>query len=177
MSNEELETHNKVKAEIDRVLLNLNKELRLGNFFCDGVLITNVNATVSNNPDATFITWDSLEQERVRLVPRKGKEGQYIEIEGTPDWVLEVVSASSVQKDNKKLRAAYHRAGIPEYWLVDARRKEISFQILRWHASGYVAEPARRGWQRSQVFPRMFKLVRQPVRYGLWEYTLNAKVL
>jgi Uma2 family endonuclease len=37
-----------------------------------------------------------------------------MELEGTPDWVLEVVSQSSVAKDTKWLRESYHKAGIPE---------------------------------------------------------------
>src|SRR5256885_8764701 len=50
-------------------------------------------------------------------------EEGYLELEGTPDMVLEVVSESSVQKDTKRLRQLYWQAGIREYWLVDARRE------------------------------------------------------
>ena len=55
----------------------------------------------------------------------------------------------TVQKDTKRLREAYHRAGVPEYWLVDARGQEIVFQILIWQKEDYVAADKQRGWQWS----------------------------
>jgi Uma2 family endonuclease len=176
MSKEELETHAKVKAEVCRVLLNLAKELKTGDFYLDGVLISNEAAEFSNNPDALFVLLESIEKNRVRMLPREGEEGQFLEIEGTPDWVLEVISHSSVTKDTKKLRRAYHRAGIREYWLIDARGDTIDFQILYWRKKGYVAAPNRDGWQRSEVFGREFRLVRERNRLGRWEYTLEIRL-
>ena len=175
MSNEELETHNKVKMEIGRLLLNWNRETQSGTFCGDGVLLTHEAASVSNNPDAFFFSHDTLQAGRVRLIPRKNEQGQYIEIEGTPDWVLEVVSAGSVQKDTVRLREAYHRAGIAEYWLIDARGEEIHFQILHHRKNGYAAAPLREGWQRSRVFGRSFRLERRHDALGLWEYTLYVR--
>jgi len=175
MSKEELEYHAAVKAEICRVLMNLIRVLMLGRFYLDGVLITNKQAGVANKPDATFVSWASLEKALVRLVPQTGRQGQYLEIEGTPDWVLEIVSDSSFVKDTQLLRTAYQRAGITEYWLVDARGPEILFRILQWRKTGYVAAPSRGGWQRSAVFGRHFRLVRETARMGLWEYTLHMR--
>ncbi len=175
MSNEELESHVAVKTEIARVLSTLVRDLKLGKFYGDGVLISNEDASVSNNPDASFFTFDSLRSGRLRLVPKAGAEGRYKELEGTPDWVLEVVSDSSAQKDTVRLRAAYHRAGIGEYWLIDARGDEIRFQILHHRKNGYAAAPQRDGWQRSRVFGRSFRLERQPSVVGLWQYTLHVQ--
>ncbi len=107
-------------------------------------------------------------------MPRKDQPGQYVELEGTPDWVLEVVSRSSVQKDTEWLRAAYHRAGIPEYWLIDAQYDEVSFQILRRRRDRYVAVASRDGWVRSTVFGRSFRLDRRKNRMGRWSYTLDV---
>jgi Uma2 family endonuclease len=175
MSNEEIQTHVAVKTEITRVLANLARELDLGTLFGDGVLVTNEAADVSNNPDATFVTFDGMEAGNVRMIPRQGAEGQFTEIEGTPDLVVEIVSNSSVAKDTTRLRAAYHRAGIPEYWLIDARGPEIVFQILDRRRKGYAAVPVRDEWLRSRVFGRGFRLVRDVNRAGLWRYTLHVK--
>jgi Uma2 family endonuclease len=164
MSKEELETHAQVKAEICRVLMNLVKLLALGQFYLDGVLVTNVAAKVSNNPDATFISWAALESHRARFVPRKRKRDTSIEIEGSPDWVLEVVSDSSVKKDMELLREAYHQAGIREYWLVDARGSNIFFQIFHWRRTGYARASRDGDWQRSRVFGRDFHLTRRAGR-------------
>jgi hypothetical protein len=47
MSSEELETHNKVKMEIARVLLNWNREHQRGTFGGESMLLTNESAGVS----------------------------------------------------------------------------------------------------------------------------------
>jgi Uma2 family endonuclease len=175
MSPEELETHSVLKVEITRVISGLVRELRLGKFYGDGTQVTNPAAGLSTEPDGTFVSRASFEAGRVRLVPRKGRPGQYIELEGTLDWVLEIVSQSSVQKDKKRLRLAYHRAGIPEYWLIDARGEEIIFQILRWSRADDRVTSRRDGWLRSRVFGRSFRLERERDDLGLWDYTLHVQ--
>src|SRR5438552_6229512 len=40
LSNEELETHNKVKTEVTYVLVGLNRVRRTGTYYSDGVLVT-----------------------------------------------------------------------------------------------------------------------------------------
>lgn len=177
MSPEELETHNQLKMEIGRALATWNKKRRLGRFYSDGALVSNTAAGLSTEPDASFVSWEALQQKRVRLVPREGREGQFIEVEGTPDWVLEVVSRSSVAKDTKRLRRAYYQAGIPEYWVVDAREAEADLQILVRGEKAYEPAVVMDGWQPSGVFGQGFRLVRQRVRMGLWDYTLEMKPL
>jgi Uma2 family endonuclease len=172
MSPEELETHNKVKTTVVSAIDFLNRRLDLGELFSDRTLVSNLAAGLSTEPDATFVSWASFEAKRVRLVPRLDRPGQYVELEGMPDWVLEVVSQSSVQKDTEVLRESYHRAGIAEYWLIDARFDEVSFQILRRRRDRYATTASRGGWCRSVVFSRSFRLDRQKNRLGRWSYTL-----
>jgi Uma2 family endonuclease len=175
MSPEELETHNQVKTEVARVLSNLKVELDLGKFYGDRTSVTNDAANLSTEPDGVFLTWESIELGRVRLKPRKRRRGQYSQVQGTPDGVLEVVSEHSVRDDTQEMRQLYHRAGVPEYWLIDARGEAIVFQILRWRRTGYVATPRRGGWLRSKVFGRGFRLERRRDRFGLWRYTLHVQ--
>ncbi|HMC65644.1 MAG TPA: Uma2 family endonuclease [Gemmataceae bacterium] len=175
MSPEELETHNAVKVEIDYGVVHLNKKRKLGKFYGDRTLLSNEAANLSTEPDSLFILWKTLESGRVQLVPRADREGQYMEVVGTPDWLLEIVSQTSVAKDTKRLRRQYHRAGVSEYWLIDARGEDIDFQILLWTESDYAGAPERKGWQRSRVFGRWFRLTRRRGRMGLWEYTLQVK--
>jgi Uma2 family endonuclease len=175
MSNEDPETHVIIKSVITITIGTLNRELDLGRFYSDGVLISNEAAGVSNNADASLLLWKSLEQNRVRLVPRPNQPGRFREIEGSPDWLLEVLSDSSVEKDTELLRRAYHRAGVREYWLIDVRGEEIVFQILLWRKKGFVAAPNQDGWQRSQIFGREFRLVRKRTRMNLWDYSLEVR--
>lgn len=177
MSQEEIETHVKLKTEMTYSLVGLNKKLKRGEFYGDGVLVSNETANLSSIPDAVFILWASLESGRVRLVPREGVEGQYMEVEGTPDWVLEIVSRYSVQKDTKLLRRLYHRAGIPECWLIDARGEEVDFRILVRAETDYESAEERGGWQTSPIFERRFRLKRERGRMNFWEYTLQIKPL
>ena len=113
-------------------------------------MLSNQAADVSTKPDGVFVATASLQASRVRLV--EGMESGYVELEGTPDMVLEVVSDSSVQKDTVLLRKAYWEAGIPEYWLVDARKEPLAFDILKHGAKGYAAARKQDGWIKSAVF-------------------------
>jgi len=177
MSKEELETHNKVKTEVMWVLGSLDRDAEAGTLYSEGVRVSNDDAGVSNKPDAVYLTRARRQAGFVRLVKRKHKAGQYIEIEGAPDWVMEVLSDSSVAKDKRKLRANYHKAGIREYWLIDARGEEIDFQILVWHKKGYTAAPKKDDWQRSPVFSRFFRLTRKRDKDGDWLYRLESQSL
>lgn len=177
MSREEITTHILVKGEISRVLANIAAQEPLGLFFCDGLRLSNEAAGVSNEADATFVKWETLESGRVRFFPRAKNPDQYLEIQGTPDLVVEIVSDSSVAKDLKHLRGAYHRAGIGEYWLVDARGDKLTFEILHHKPAGYAAEPGRGGWHSSPVLERHFRLTRRRGRLDLWQYTLEQRPL
>ena len=129
MSQEQIFTHGLVKTEIAAVLRPLTKENGLGRYWCNGVLVTNVEAELSGNPDGTFISHESFSAKKVTLTP--GTEGGYVEIVGTVDMVLEVVSDSSEKKDNQTLFEAYFEAGVGEYWLVDAARRRDRVQHLQ----------------------------------------------
>jgi len=175
MSPERLDSHNKVKTEITRGLANLVVEGDLGNFYSDRTLLVNEQADLSTEPDALFASWESLQAGRVRQVPSAAEAGDFTEVEGTPDWVLEIVSPSSVRKDTELLSAAYHLAGIPEYWLIDARGEPLVFQVLLHRPGGYVPAARRGGWRKSGVFGRGFRLERLTDRLGQWQYRLHVK--
>lgn len=172
MSEECLSTHVAVKSGVYVTLLNLVMDEDLGEFYPDGVLIGNPEAEVSNNPDGVAVLWESFEAGRVRFIERRGEPRA---VEGSPDWVLEILSDSSVAKDTKQLREAYHRARIPEYWIIDARGPDISFQILTWRPAGYVAVVAKDGWLASKVFGHSFRMTRKRNRAGHWTYTLSVR--
>jgi Uma2 family endonuclease len=173
MSREQFFSHNQVKAEFTYVLMGLVKAGRLGRYVPDGMLLTNIEADISVQPDGAFVSEESLDMKRVKLV--EGKEEGFVELEGTPDMVLEVVSASSVEKDTVDLREQYWKAGIPEYWLVDARGERLDFDILRQSAKGYVATRKQGGWLKSNVFGRRFRLTRRFDKRGEPEYHLAVR--
>jgi Uma2 family endonuclease len=176
MSPEETETHNKVKGAVHFTLLGLSRRSRLGTLYVDGVQLSNKAADLSTEPDAIFVTRASFRSGRVRRVPRKGRTGEYTELEGTPDVVVEVVSRSSSKKDTRELPDLYYRAGIPEYWLIDALGVEIDFKLLRRGPRNYIAVEPHRGWLHSPLFGRSFKLLRDRDEDGDWQYELKSKI-
>lgn len=172
MGEESIQTHVAVKTAVYTVLGTLMTVEDLGEFYPDGVMIGNEDAEVSNNPDGAAALWESIESGRVWFRRRDQLERA---VEGSPDWIMEIVSASSVTKDTQLLREAYHRARITEYWLIDARGDQIVFRILIWHKSGYIAARSEDGWMKSKVFGRYFRLTRRRNRRGAWLYTLETR--
>src|SRR5215831_577926 len=172
MSPESLETHLKVKGEFTAALLRHIRDRDLGEGYCDGALLTNVAARVSTEPDFQFVSWGASESGRVTLTRRRRRRDEFVEIVGIPDLVLEVVSDSSTRKDLVRLKAAYERAGIPEYWLVDARGEEMSFQILTLDGDSYRSSAPSEAPQSSRVLDARFELRRALNRVGRFTYTL-----
>ncbi|MDW8366226.1 MAG: Uma2 family endonuclease [Abditibacteriales bacterium] len=173
LTMEQLFTHNRVKTEFTVVLGGLVKTEGKGYFFSDRTLFSSPEADLSTEPDALFVSYDAVRGGRVRWV--EGAEEGYVEVEGTPDMVLEIISKTSVRKDTITLRELYWRAGVREYWLVDARGASPQFDILRHTAEGYVAAEAREGWLRSEVFGREFQLTQHPDPLGQPQYALAAR--
>jgi Uma2 family endonuclease len=175
MSPEIIETQTLIKAEVGYQIVGLNRREKRGLYLGDRVLLTHGGAGLCTEPDAVFALWSTLESGRLELVPRKNRRDQSKEIRGSPDWVLEVVSDSSLVKDTQHLRELYFKAAIPEYWLVDARGVDLAFTILVRGTSGYIDAPRRGDWQLSPVFGRQFRLGRKQGRLNLWEYTLHHR--
>jgi Uma2 family endonuclease len=174
ISPELFETHNFIKVEIGYVLYGLIRPKRLGDFFGDRALFTNVAANLSTEPDSIFVSNESLESGRCQL-RQSARPGINKELAGSPDWILEVVSPTSVKKDKELLPAAYFRAGVGEYWLVDALSDDIDFQILVPGKESFEAVEPSDGWLASRTFKRSFRLTRDKNKFGSWRYTLQMK--
>ncbi len=173
MSKEQIFNHVLVKTKFTMALGNLVETEQSGLFLTDGLLLSNFAADISGNPDSTFISNATLQSDRVRLI--EGAEGGFVELQGSPDMVLEVLSASSVKKDTVVLKQAYWDADIGEYWLVDARGEPLQFDIFRHTARGYVCQRKQDGWIKSPVFGKSFKLTQRMGPAGHPDYTLAVR--
>jgi len=171
MDMEQVFSHVQCKTAFTSVLFGLAEAGDLGLYLNDGLRLSNEGADLSAEPDGTFVSNESMEEANIQLI--EGTEDGYTEIEGVPDMVLEIVSASSVKKDTKRLHKVYWEAGIKEYWLVDVRGERLSFDIFRHAAKGYVATRKRDGWLKSQVFGQSFRLTRAVDRFGHARYGLE----
>jgi Uma2 family endonuclease len=173
LSTERFFVHGQVKAEISAVLHLLVKQSRFGRFAPDGTRYSHLETELSTEPDGLVISNEAFDEERVKLVG--GQEGNDTELIGTPDIVIEIVSPSSEDKDTEWLMAAYHNAGIPEYWLIDVRDGGTRFDIYRRGKKGYTAGRKPDGWTKSPVLGRSFRLLTARDQAGRPEYTLEAR--
>jgi len=130
---------------------------------------------VSNEPDILFLSKQTLKSGRVTLTPTVNDPHSSKEIVGTVDWVLEIVSPSSIKKDKVLLREAYFQAGIGEYWLVEVVGNSIDFQVLVPGEQEYVAAKPQEGWLYSPTFGHQFRLDREKDEDGFWLVTLHRR--
>jgi Uma2 family endonuclease len=175
MSPERFDTHNLLRTEISRVLANLLHENPFGLLCNDRILFSNSDANLSTEPDAMFVRRETIRSGRAEFASLSARPQDTKELLGSPDWVLEIVSPSSIEKDNQVLRESYFRAGVHEYWLIDALGAEIDFQLLVRGETGYSPVEPQDGWLPSPTFGKQFKLEREKDEDGFWLYTLHMQ--
>jgi len=133
--------------------------------------LTHPEAELSTEPDSMFITDAAIRERRAWI--EKGPIAD--EIVGSADVVVEVHWTDTAERDQIILRECYAAAGIREYWLVDPRKKEPRLDILRLTPRGYKEGAQRRGWVKSAVFGRSFKLTGEEDKHGLPDYNLEVR--
>ncbi len=170
---EQIFTHGQVKNEIAFTLTGLAKTHGLGIYFPDGALFVNEEAGLAVIPDGMFLSNESIGAGRVEFV--EGADGGYTRILGTPDLVIEIVSTSSVKKDEIILRQSYWEAGIPEYWLIDARSEPIRYEILKHTARGYTSVRPKAGWLPSPTFGKSFRLIAKSAKGSTPQFAFEMK--
>ena len=177
MSPEDLFCHGTLKGEIYAVLLQRVKREGLGHLFIDSTRVSCPEAELSVEPDVVFVSHEALDTGRVRLVPgATHKPGRYVELEGPPDLIVEIVSDASVGKDTRRLPEAYFKCGVREFWLADARKDPVVFRIHRPGEAAYVAEePDPEGFQSSAVFDCSFRLDSRRDPKGHWVFDLRDR--
>jgi Uma2 family endonuclease len=178
MSPEDIFCHGTLKTEIVGTLGRMVKRSGSGYLMSDCTRFSCPAANLSVEPDVVFVSEASLESGQVRLIPKASAEpDRYIELEGSPDLVVEIVSDSSVTKDTRRLPRAYHQAGVREFWLIDARQDELLFAIHHPGPTGYVASALdAEGFQHSAAFNVRFRLVRSRNEHGRWVFDLQEVV-
>ncbi|HYU32956.1 MAG TPA: Uma2 family endonuclease [Thermoanaerobaculia bacterium] len=176
LSPEDLYTHGVVKTTITARLYPLIVDSGRGSLFSDSTRIVSPAAELSAEPDVVVVLWESLRQGRIREIPSaKAEEDRFIELEGTPDLIVEIVSDSSERKDLERLPRLYAAAGVPELWLADCRT-DLAFEIHTLGRAGYEQQPADpEGWSRSPLLDRSVRLVRRRNELSRWVYDLESR--
>jgi Uma2 family endonuclease len=163
--------HNQCKKAITNTLSSLIESEDRGLDCPDGMLLSNLDVGLSTQPEFMFIASETLESGRATLL---GGDDS-LEVIGSPDMTLEVISPTSVEKDTVHLRRLYWEAKVREYWLVDSREKSFSFDILRYTSAKFVAARKQHGWLKSQAFGKEFRLLRETSPLGVSKLTLEIR--
>jgi hypothetical protein len=173
MSPEDIFCHGVLKAEVAAVLQRRIKVHGLGLLLIDSTRVVCAGADLSVEPDVVFVSQASIRDGRVRLVPKAtGEPGRFVEIEGPPDIVVEIVSDTSVEKDTVRLPQAYHRAGVREFWTLDARVRPATFAIQRWTRDGFVPVTPVAGMQWSEPLGCGYRLDSRGNALGAQDFDL-----
>jgi Uma2 family endonuclease len=172
-SDQDVFSHVCLKGEFTRVLANLERSEDRGYYLPDGLRVSHSGVEISVRPDGTLALYESIARKAIRFVP--GKTGDFIRMEGVPDMLLEIVSNSSVTKDTVCLKNLYWQAGVPEYWLVDARAEPLSFGIFCRGVKGYRRTRKVDGWLKSDALGKRVRLTQTTDPAGNPDYRLEVR--
>jgi Uma2 family endonuclease len=174
---EDLQTHGTPKTALAAELFTWVAKPRRGYVFVDRTRVTSAAAKLSAEPDLVVVLFSSLDAGRVRQVPAaRLVPGRFVELEGAPDLVVEIVSDASEHKDLERLPVQYARAGVPELWLLDARGSTIRFDLLTLVDGKYQRTPPdAKGWAASAVLGFHCRITRQPAPHSGWLYALQRR--
>ncbi|MFZ1755244.1 MAG: Uma2 family endonuclease [Caldilineaceae bacterium] len=106
MPSPPLVIHERMQGFLSTLLRMYVEERTLGEVFGSRTAVE-LERFYAPEPDILFISTD-----RLHIVGEKG-------ILGAPDFVIEILSASTAQNDRGSKMRAYERAGVREYWLID----------------------------------------------------------
>ena len=153
--------HNLLKLAVAAALQNYGVDTDRGQAFVDGAMVVTGPGTLGREPDCGFNLFESFRSGRVRIQPRT--EGGSTVVVGAADLLVECLSDGSVEKDTVELRRVYFDLNVREYWILDGRGEEPTFDLLTrtgdatdWTA----AEPDADGFRLSPVLGRRVRIDR-----------------
>jgi Uma2 family endonuclease len=167
----EKQLHGEIKAAIAAAIRFWSDQHLPGMTYLDKMRFTHALADLSSEPDVMFVSDESIEAGTVTL--QDGDEA--LEVEGSPDVVVEIISPSSFQKDSITLKRKYAEAGVREYWLADSRTIP-SLTVYKRQGKRFVPVAAdAQGWLRSSVLGAKCRLLSKTGRGGITKVTLEMK--
>lgn len=98
--------HQEVSGQLNTAVLLYLRQTKIGKIWQE--VEVDISPTQTYIPDLVF-----LKKEKFELI----YEGKYIA--GTPDLVIEILSPVTAVKDQTVKLKAYHKTGVPWYWIVD----------------------------------------------------------
>ena len=123
---------------------------RLGTWSCVFVGENKLGRVYTSAPDVRLSPHDVVVPDLVFVSnERRHIVGPNV-IDGAPDLIVEVLSPSTRARDRREKAELYARAGVREYWLVDARARAVTVRDLE---TGEESTVRQTGVVRSVVLP------------------------
>ena len=109
--------HQNISRNLEFIIWSFVRNHNLGEVYYApiDVVLSSVNVV---QPDIVFIA-----KNRLAIVKEKG-------IFGAPDWVIEIVSSSTIKIDIKLKKDLYERFGVREYWIVYPEDEKVEVYLL-----------------------------------------------
>jgi len=127
--------------------------LRLGRILADHVERTNLGEVLLAPLDVVLSDNDIVEPDLI-FISRTGHSiVTETNVQGVPDLLVEVLSASRPELDTRDKRNLYQRCGVPYYWLVDGENGRLTELQLAGEAYVVVADRAGNEIFRPRLFP------------------------
>ncbi len=109
--------HQSIQAYIGSELFMFVRETRAGYVFFAPTDVA-LSDTDVVQPDILFVS-----NERARIITEN-------DIQGAPDFVIEILSPSTAQRDRGVKHALYERHGVKEYWMIDPASETVLVLLL-----------------------------------------------
>ena len=80
--------------------------------------------------DVELGRYDVFEPDLLVILNHNAQIMEESHIRGVPDLAVEILSPSTASRDRGIKRERYEKAGIPEYWVVDANKNQVEVHVL-----------------------------------------------
>jgi Uma2 family endonuclease len=110
--------HQKISMILSAEIFNYIKNKELGEVYCDPLSVKFDDDNVVE-PDILFV---SIKKQAI--ITEKG-------IEGTPEFVIEILSKGNVKNDRERKMKMYGNFGVDEYWIINPKLETVEVYYNR----------------------------------------------
>lgn len=103
---------------------------RISHYLDERVFAPRLGLVFTGPVDVVLSTQTTVQPDVLVVLKEHANRVQIKRITGAPDLAVEVVSPSSATYDRLVKYSIYERAGVPEYWLVNASEQTIEVFVL-----------------------------------------------
>jgi Uma2 family endonuclease len=103
---------------------------RISNYLDGRIFVPRLGLVFTSPIDVVLSSRTTVQPDVLVVLKEHVNRVQPKRIHGAPDLAVEVISPSSATYDRLVKYSVYEQAGVPEYWLVNAREQTIEVFVL-----------------------------------------------